>query len=1229
MNSIQQSFSKSFDSSSQELSRAAVIKKISGKNVQFFLSQERVSALVETSLGYREVTLLPKVFKKLSKEQLQKIVKISQMRLCELDGGEVYKLYCDPQLLGGCHYREAYERLKGHLESHPNPFIVDEILKTIADYSRIDSDNPIAEGLGEVFGEDWPKVTQTLFRDYSDRMAAHLTQEDDRQIASNRDEIIGLHSQLPSCKRDCKDIWIQLECFFTIPQIKRLEPNLVDECIKELLEERADVDRVCINFSKYFDKDEHTLIESYLENWYDRTGIFMPDLSSVLCEIADKKPPTFPDGILTNWDRDESYFAGKYFSVEDGENTYRKQIITVEKRKDVFLIYSTDQTIFSIDRGSNTISISKQNSYKFLSAIKNVNEIEGKTLFLGYKNGLSEQNTLPSGEYTLVDFRESKSGSNRYFVFDFKNWENEVIYQVRTCYDKDSRLNDKVKWKCKTQTNWSSWEPDAVNRCMLLVSEIETLQNTIDLNAQVKIFSDEFTDYSEQKKAEENRKLLFETIKNRLKEEKNTFNSLIDDLAENNLTSIEIFPPGLDEDLQKLCECYNILNISITKGEILKKIVLEVNCDILVNKPEAGSLATLMELFTEAQSQLDQLVDKPVVVVMGFTGSGKSSATCYLLNQKLEIKKNPIGNDITALVEDDSSKPIIGSSLSSSETKYPQGYELPFVKPSWIVDSPGFEDTRGADYELCGAFSTDWIFKHVKNIKSVVVTAPSQIFAMDKGIYLQELIDTVEQRFPGIFDEKAENQLFFLITKPEQVKNDIPNTLDDMLKRYQRESEQNLVELQTKQSSQEISDAELSRAQVNRRVWDILVEMRRRGGIDVIQNINRGRVPELLKKYTRGEFSNPYVPILSDSYMQRLLKNRIEEIAQTWIDYFFSDYPKISPLIQQLEKEKTDRFFFTEEISKNRKEIKRCKNELKELENPNKIREELLRRFEPKESDTITLFAFKDPKTAQLYLREVREIEDKDIAGRQRVKAEALNDIKQPWHSFFTGHEAMRTIRHHVYIDRKYGLFPSTVNGPEQKEDFGSFSSCNEEKNTSRKSLYHNWKTKGYCAKIQGKNFELQAGIGAGAGRRIKYIVKTIWNGKELPSFSITHSIPYKDYYSAKITNLRSTIAKLKKEIETYTVKLNGSEPEVQEKIDELKRKQKNYAIAVRTQHKTANILKKLCQKIVEESQEMEDSLKKNCLEYIRLYDEKFASLLEQAESDLKSDNRNENTQSI
>jgi hypothetical protein len=134
----------------------------------------------------------------------------------------------------------------------------------------------------------------------------------------------------------------------------------------------------------------------------------------------------------------------------------------------------------------------------------------------------------------------------------------------------------------------------------------------------------------------------------------------------------------------------------------------------------SGARKDLVEFIRDGKITMD-LLKKKAVMVLGLTGTGKSTLVNYLNNMPLVCKRFS-GKCIIDLKSENSSLPggfAIGHSVSS-KTLYPAVYSAEESDFSYI-DNPGFKDTRAIEIEIANSFFREQVTHNVTELKFLLL----------------------------------------------------------------------------------------------------------------------------------------------------------------------------------------------------------------------------------------------------------------------------------------------------------------------------------------------------------------------------------------------------------------------------------------------------------------------------------------------------------------------------
>ncbi|KAK8871412.1 hypothetical protein M9Y10_007138 [Tritrichomonas musculus] len=146
------------------------------------------------------------------------------------------------------------------------------------------------------------------------------------------------------------------------------------------------------------------------------------------------------------------------------------------------------------------------------------------------------------------------------------------------------------------------------------------------------------------------------------------------------------------------------------------------------------------------------------IILLGLTGSGKSSVARCLAKESIEIEVN--GKDVH----------LTGTGIFAGSTS---GTDIPVIyaddeNKALYCDCPGFEDTRGMDKEIINAFSDDFLLTSDGNdiyVKILLVVSASE-FNTGRGKVILDTFKRLKKMFPN--PEQVKDSIGFVITKGEE-----------------------------------------------------------------------------------------------------------------------------------------------------------------------------------------------------------------------------------------------------------------------------------------------------------------------------------------------------------------------------------------------------------------------------------------------------------------------------
>lgn len=165
--------------------------------------------------------------------------------------------------------------------------------------------------------------------------------------------------------------------------------------------------------------------------------------------------------------------------------------------------------------------------------------------------------------------------------------------------------------------------------------------------------------------------------------------------------------------------------------------------------PPKGSrvIEKTMELLRDAESQAGLFEEGEGIFFLGNTGSGKSTSISYFLGAELTLSQNQAGDKVFEIQNNSELYPKIGQAIGTSETLYARAFPLQGHSKTFMIDCPGFNDTRGEHYRLCTLLSIDLAFQRIGKIKTLVIVIPLSTFLNDRGKNVGSMMEAIQDRF--------------------------------------------------------------------------------------------------------------------------------------------------------------------------------------------------------------------------------------------------------------------------------------------------------------------------------------------------------------------------------------------------------------------------------------------------------------------------------------------------
>lgn len=173
-------------------------------------------------------------------------------------------------------------------------------------------------------------------------------------------------------------------------------------------------------------------------------------------------------------------------------------------------------------------------------------------------------------------------------------------------------------------------------------------------------------------------------------------------------------------------------------------------------------LYELKELLSNGEKQIAKAIGQDLILILGGTGCGKSTAINYLAGCEM----HKVEDEDTGVSYITCEDPVadIGSG-AVSKTLYPEvidmkkGFEGMTAK---FCDTAGFGDNRGAIHDICAAVSLGEVFKDSASICAVIVLIPEADILDSR---LTKVLDLFQQLNMCLHKENFKNSITFFISK--------------------------------------------------------------------------------------------------------------------------------------------------------------------------------------------------------------------------------------------------------------------------------------------------------------------------------------------------------------------------------------------------------------------------------------------------------------------------------
>jgi len=184
----------------------------------------------------------------------------------------------------------------------------------------------------------------------------------------------------------------------------------------------------------------------------------------------------------------------------------------------------------------------------------------------------------------------------------------------------------------------------------------------------------------------------------------------------------------------------NLSSIEICIAKILKEV-------------RPFDIQLMHSLVKEAEKAVERVRGREVLLLLGFTGAGKSTTIHYLAGSTMELVKQDqfppyiapqkITNPALKAVEVKPSAKSVTRFVTAVPMKTDEGFIV-------LCDSPGFDDTKGPEVDLANSIGLVKAIRECKSVKPLILISNKS--SGDRGQGIKKLAHTLVDMIPNVKD---------------------------------------------------------------------------------------------------------------------------------------------------------------------------------------------------------------------------------------------------------------------------------------------------------------------------------------------------------------------------------------------------------------------------------------------------------------------------------------------
>ena len=196
---------------------------------------------------------------------------------------------------------------------------------------------------------------------------------------------------------------------------------------------------------------------------------------------------------------------------------------------------------------------------------------------------------------------------------------------------------------------------------------------------------------------------------------------------------------------------------------------IKSNQDLITQEEKEEGIKKLKKIIQKQNKEnkylFSQIKDIDVTIILGETGAGKSLTTNFLSGSDLEEKEYEGSFEtVIDLKEGETLYSEIGHDYNKSKTKK---LKLVMNLNYNLLDTQGFSDSRGVEYDVGFLFLLEKIFKICRSLKFIFLVNYASIIST-KANFLKKILNFIQKLF--VNKENCKNSIMLLITKQKNLK---------------------------------------------------------------------------------------------------------------------------------------------------------------------------------------------------------------------------------------------------------------------------------------------------------------------------------------------------------------------------------------------------------------------------------------------------------------------------